>query len=121
MIHAHMLLSYLAMGINIIGIIVILAGVVIVLFKYLNNLFLSHSNLVRLNEMVRFEFSSYLIFGLEFFIASDVVRTIVIPSWTTLGMLGGIVIIRTILSYFLTKEMTEKEKFVFQPGKEIIK
>lgn len=117
MILAQDLLNHVAMGINIIGIIVILVGVIIVLFKYLKNLLLFQNNLVRLNEVIRFEFSSYLIFGLEFFIASDVVRTIVIPSWTTLGMLGGIVIIRTVLSYFLTKEIKEKELLLFQTEK----
>jgi uncharacterized membrane protein len=114
----HLLLNYLAMGINVIGIVIILVGVLIVLFKYLKNLFLFHNNLVRLNELIRFEFSSYLIFGLEFFIASDVVRTIVIPSWTTLGMLGGIVVIRTVLSYFLTMEIKEKEILLFKSEKE---
>lgn len=121
MILAHDVLNHIAMGVNIIGILVILAGVIIVLFKYLKNLFMLQNNLVRLNEVIRFEFSSYLIFGLEFFIASDVMRTIVVPSWTTLGMLGGIVIIRTVLSYFLTKEIKEKEVLLFQSEKETLK
>ena len=121
MVLEHALLNHLAMGINIIGIIIILIGVIIVMFKYLKNLLLFHNNLVRLNEVIRFEFSSYLIFGIEFFIASDVVRTIVIPSWTTLGMLGGIVVIRTVLSYFLTMEIKEKEILLFQAEKEAVK
>lgn len=119
--HAHLVLDHLAMGVNVIGIVVILIGVFLALFKYLKNIFIFHNNLIRLNELIRFEFSSYLIFGLEFFIASDVIRTIVIPSWTTLGMLGSIVIIRTILSYFLTMEIKEKEKLLLQAGKEGIK
>ena len=118
MIHTHTLLNTIAMGVNVIGIVVILVGIIVVLFKYLKNLLLFQNNLVRLNEVIRFEFSSYLIFGLEFFIASDVVRTIVIPSWTTLGMLGGIVIIRTVLSYFLTMEIKEKEILLFKAEKE---
>jgi len=121
MIHPHALLNYLAIGVNIIGIVIIIVGVFIVLFKYLKNLFLFHNNLIRLNEIIRFEFSSYLIFGLEFFIASDVIRTIVIPSWTTLGMLGSIVIIRTVLSYFLTMEIKEKEILLFKAEKEGMK
>lgn len=116
--NTHLFLNYLAMGVNVIGIVIILIGVLIVLFKYIKNLCMFHNDLVRLNEIIRFEFSSYLIFGLEFFIASDVMRTIVIPTWTTLGMLGGIVVIRTVLSYFLTMEIKEKEILLFKAEKE---
>lgn len=43
--------------------------------------------------------------ALEFFIAGDIIKTIITPTWQALGILGVIVIIRTILSYFLTKDL----------------
>jgi len=46
-----------------------------------------------------------IIFGLEFMVASDVVRTMVAPDYTNVIILGGLVVIRTILSYFLTMEV----------------
>jgi len=60
---------------------------------------------IQLNETIRIKLGSYLVLALEFFIASDIVRTIIIPTWQSLGMLGAIVIIRTILTHFLTKDL----------------
>ncbi|HEY3328000.1 MAG TPA: DUF1622 domain-containing protein [Novimethylophilus sp.] len=54
---------------------------------------------------IRILISEKLVLGLEFFLAGDVIQTIVVPSWQSLGVLGGIVGIRTVIVYFLDKEM----------------
>lgn len=46
-----------------------------------------------------------LVLGLEFFIAGDVIQTIAVPNWQSLGILGGIVGIRTVLVYYLDREL----------------
>jgi len=46
--------------------------------------------------------------GLDFFLAGDIIQTIVIPSKDTLLVLGGIVVIRTVMAYFLAKEIEKK-------------
>ncbi|MCX5701173.1 MAG: DUF1622 domain-containing protein [Candidatus Omnitrophica bacterium] len=48
---------------------------------------------------------SYLVLGLEFFIAGDIIKTVITPTWDSVGILGAIVVIRTVLSYFLTKDL----------------
>lgn len=45
--------------------------------------------------------------GLDFFLAGDIIQTIIIPSKETLLVLGGIVVIRTVMAYFLAKEIAE--------------
>lgn len=45
--------------------------------------------------------------GLDFFLAGDIIQTIIVPSWETLAILGGIVVIRTIIAYFLNKDLRE--------------
>lgn len=45
-----------------------------------------------------------LVFGLEFFIAADVLTTLVAPTRDEIILLGAVVLIRTILGYFLSKE-----------------
>jgi uncharacterized membrane protein len=47
----------------------------------------------------------WLLLGLEFELAADVVRTVVAPTWDELGRLGAIAVIRTFLSYFLEKDL----------------
>lgn len=38
-----------------------------------------------------------MVLGLEFFLAGDIVQTIVVPTWNSLAILGGIVVIRTVI------------------------
>ena len=59
---------------------------------------------------IRIDFGSYIQLGLEFLIAADIIETILKPSNEDLIQLGGIVLIRILLSYFLTREMNELDK-----------
>ena len=54
---------------------------------------------------VRQEFGAYILLGLEFFIAADIIMTIMKPTLLDVAILGAIVIIRTLISYFLNKEL----------------
>lgn len=54
---------------------------------------------------VRLVLGSYLVLGLEFQLAADVLKTAVAPSFTEIGQLAAIAAIRTLLNYFLTKEI----------------
>ncbi|MFZ2499300.1 DUF1622 domain-containing protein [Methanosarcina sp.] len=58
-------------------------------------------------QQVRKELTNKIVFGLEFFIAADVLETVLYPSQEELLLLGTVVLIRTILGYFLSKEVSE--------------
>ncbi len=58
---------------------------------------------------LRHHLGSYILIGLEFLIAADIVLTILKPGITELIILGSIVAIRTVISYFLNKEIRESE------------
>jgi uncharacterized membrane protein len=47
---------------------------------------------------------------LDFFLAGDITGTIVVPSKDTLLVLGGIVVIRTVMAYFLAQEIEKNSK-----------
>lgn len=53
---------------------------------------------------IRADLTGKIVFGLDFFIAGDVLTTVLNPSANDLFTLGAVVIIRTILGYFLSKE-----------------
>jgi uncharacterized membrane protein len=59
---------------------------------------------------IRREFTSYLVFGLEFYIAADVLKTLITPTQEEILLLGAVVVIRTILGYFLSRESREFEQ-----------
>jgi len=59
---------------------------------------------------IRLAMGEKLVLGLEFFLAGDIIQTIVVPSWESLAMLGGIVVIRTVLVLFLNMELRQGAK-----------
>jgi uncharacterized membrane protein len=56
---------------------------------------------------VRQRLGFYLLMGLEYMIGADIVRTLVRPTLQELAVLGALVAIRTVTSYFLNKEMNQ--------------
>ncbi|MDD4363141.1 MAG: DUF1622 domain-containing protein [Atribacterota bacterium] len=60
--------------------------------------------------ILRHRFGSYLLLGLEFLIAADIILTISQPSLEEIIILASIVGIRTVISYFLDKEMSSSDK-----------
>jgi uncharacterized membrane protein len=59
---------------------------------------------------IRGEFARRIIFGLDFMIASDIVLTILAPNFDEVIRLGGIVLIRAVLTFILSKEMSDLRK-----------
>jgi uncharacterized membrane protein len=58
-------------------------------------------------ENIRKELTNKILFGLELLIIGDILRTISDPSVNELLTVGVIVVIRTVLGYFLSKEVEE--------------
>ncbi len=56
-------------------------------------------------QAVRLKLGRWLAVGLEFELAADVLRTAAAPSWTDIGKLAAIIVLRTALNYFLQKEI----------------
>ncbi len=58
-------------------------------------------------ENIKREFTNKILFGLELLIVGDVLVTVRNPTANDLILVGVIVVIRTILGYFLSKEARE--------------
>ena len=87
-------LDLLAVLISVTSLLIVTYGALIGIISFLKN------------EIRRF---TYLLLGLEFLIASDILKTVLEPTLNELALLGGIVVLRTILSVFLNKEIKELE------------
>ncbi len=60
-------------------------------------------------ELLRLELGQYLALGLEFLIGKDIIQTVINPTWNDLGKLGTIIILRTFLNFYLTKDIEKLE------------
>ena len=47
----------------------------------------------------------WLLLGLEFMLAADIVRTVIAPSWQDIGQLAAVAVIRTFLNVFLERDL----------------
>ena len=63
---------------------------------------------------VRLGLGRYLALGLEFQLASDILSTAVAPTFEEIGKLAAIAAIRTLLNYFLAKEIERERSEVGQ-------
>ncbi|MFF0188376.1 DUF1622 domain-containing protein [Streptomyces sp. NPDC005244] len=57
---------------------------------------------------VRLTLGRFLLLGLEFQLASDILRTAISPTFREIGQLAAIAAIRTALNYFLGREIKEE-------------
>ncbi|WP_149179528.1 DUF1622 domain-containing protein [Streptomyces sp. TRM49041] len=66
---------------------------------------------------IRLRLGRFLVLGLEFQLAGDVLRTAVAPSFTDIGQLAAIAAIRTALNYFLGREIAQERDEIEYGGK----
>ena len=107
-------LDYVTLGIGLVAALVILYGVILGIVEIV------HAEWQRFKtkagqksvafEEIRSDIGFHLLLGLEFLIAADVIRTIVKPTLEELAILGAIVVIRTVISYFLGREINQRGK-----------
>ena len=55
-------------------------------------------------------YARWLIAGLTFQIAADVIETSIAPTWEEIGRLGAIAVIRTFLNFFLERDLAEVQQ-----------
>ena len=59
-------------------------------------------------ESVRLRLARWLAVALEFALAADILRTAIAPSWDEIGKLAAIAALRTILNFFLQREIADE-------------
>lgn len=104
-------LDLLAVVISVTSLLIVTYGALIGIISFLKNKirrFTGGYSITNIRKL-RATFGTYLLLGLEFLIASDILKTVLEPTLNELALLGGIVVLRTILSVFLNKEIKELE------------
>jgi uncharacterized membrane protein len=89
-----------------IAVLFIIAGIVGALVIYVRKTVLAKSDYLAMTQS-RNHLGHSLSLGLEFLIGADILRTAISPTWQDIGQLGAIVGIRTVLNFFLTRELKQ--------------
>jgi len=100
-------LNVLSQVIGLAGAGVIAWGVVLIMVRFfrLEWLRMRGERIGPKREALRHQLGSYLLLGLEILIAADILRTITHPTLQDMALLAGIVVIRTVINFFLDKEL----------------
>lgn len=97
-------LAPVALGLEFLGIVVILAGVVVASVNFIRDSYISSVEIAY--TRCRANLGRGTLLGLEILIGADIIATIISPlTWDSVGLLGLVVIIRTFLSFSLEAEI----------------
>jgi uncharacterized membrane protein len=98
--------DYLRMVVEAIGAAVVGFGVVATAIRFVLTLLGIREDT---STEIRLFLGRYLALGLEFQIGADILSTAVAPTIDDVLLLGAIVVIRTVLNYFLSKELEQEQ------------
>lgn len=59
---------------------------------------------------IRLQLGRWLALALEFELAADILRTAIAPTWSEIGQLASIIVLRTVLNFFLQREIDNAAK-----------
>jgi len=97
--------------VSFLGVLIILFGVILAICQYVSQY--RKGEILSENDglnAIRLNLGRTLLLGLEFIVAADLIGTTTAPDYYTVGILGIIVIIRTVLSFTLNKELMSLSK-----------
>ena len=105
-------LHHASIAISVLGVLVIVLGVFAGVSRFLRSeiLAMQGKNVAGIRQRLRHALGYYLLLGLEFLIAADIIDTLMKPSVKDLIVLGTIVVIRTIISYSLNMELRSEHQ-----------
>jgi len=105
-------LHHTSFGIGVLGVLVICFGVAGGLVRFVRSELLAvHGAKVDEDRrQLRHLLGYYLLLGLEFLIAADIIDTLMNPQLRDLAALGAIIVIRAVISYSLNAELKSEQK-----------
>jgi uncharacterized membrane protein len=102
------LAGYIALGMEVIAAMFIAYGAVEAIFGLLMRRVGARSlgaQILENKKEIYVRFGEWMLLGLEFELGADIVRTAISPTWSQIGQLGAIALIRTFLNYFLERDV----------------
>lgn len=102
----HAIAHCIALGIEAVAIIIIAAGCLEAVLEITRTVLRSGAT-NRERRDVWLKMARWLVAGLTFQMAADIVNTSFEPTWDEVGRLGAIAVIRTFLSVFLDREVLD--------------
>lgn len=100
------------LALNIFSIVVLIWGVIMAGIDFLKSERVNRNRVVmaRQNNFIKSFLGSYILLSLEILIAADIIESIIKPTFQDILKLAILVVIRTVISFFLHKEIEDALK-----------
>lgn len=110
-LNLHEILVIVQRSVSGIGVLIILTGVIQALVQYIYIVFSAQltTDGSGINQ-IRLNLGRILILGLEFIVSADLIGTTSTPDYYAVGMLAIIVLVRTVLSFSINRELMSISK-----------
>ena len=100
--------EWLALVIDVSAAIIMVLAFVVAVFTYFRSLISKNrNNFLTQMQLMRCELGVKLVFALELLIISDLLHTMVSRSLEDMALVGALVVIRTVISYFVNREIAD--------------
>ncbi|MGZ3563137.1 MAG: DUF1622 domain-containing protein [Vulcanimicrobiaceae bacterium] len=86
------------------AVLIVCLGGIEALYHTIASLFAARVTLDR-KKSICVRSAMWLLLGLEFELAADIIRSAIAPTWSDIGQLGAIAVIRTFLNFFLERDI----------------
>ncbi len=99
--------DYIPMIINILelmGISILVIGALKAFYHYIRSLFIED------NYHLKYQFANSMAMGLEFKLAAEILKTVIVTDMRDIFMLGAIIVLRVILTFVIHWDMKEELK-----------
>lgn len=103
-------LEQISLALELIGVAIIVYGAIVTVIFLVRTEAKSVQQAGHSQYKIKQQFTTRILTGLEFFIAGDVLKTIVNPTLESLAIVGAIVAIRAALTYLLNRELKDERE-----------
>ena len=110
----NVIANYVALGVEFGAVFVVAFGSAQAVIALFGAIFTGAADSLRGRE-IWLKFATWILLALEFALAADIVRTAVAPTWDDIWKLAVIAVVRTMLNYFLAKDIAAFTKLEEAP------
>jgi len=107
--------EYAIVVIDALALLIIVVGTLEAFVNGLRTMLASPSGHERRDVWLRY--ARWLVAGLTFQLAADIIETSITTSWEAIGRLAAIAVIRTFLNFFLERDLAEVRERQHEPGR----
>ena len=101
--------SSIALAAELVSVLCVACGGVIALGRSIRTIVTGAEKDAKARRTIFVSFANWIILSLEFALGADIVRSAIAPTWNDIGQLAAIAAIRTVLNFFLERDVEARD------------